>query len=1378
MPTALHPQAKFDPIPPDLDLHALVERTPHFQWVTRITAAQIRNIGPQEFEKLVFLRVIQQGKPLVIEKWNDRLPKSLFSADWLEKQYNKKQENVRDIVAQTDIPMTTGHYLRSMKQLTNQWTPATFRDERRQRLYLKDIDCPPEWFDRLQKIIPPNVFYMNENVDKKGGSKSGEDLDMFQEGYSAAPAGDLMSSLPEQMRAQNLMCYIGHEGTYTPAHKEMCASLGQNIMVDASGDENGEKPGSSIWFMTETKDRQVVREYFLSMLGHDIEIEKHFAQINAWKKATFPVYIVEQRVGDFILVPPLAPHQVWNRGTRTIKVAWNRTTVETLEMALHEALPKARLVCRDEQYKNKAIIYYTLEKYAREMKEMEESADIGILGFGQDLVRNSTRMKQMAADFKSLFRLFTEILVDEMFATKEKDVEYIEFDSCITCSYCRANIFNRFLTCKHCVRQLVNGDEDTYDVCMECYAMGRSCLCVSNLSWCEQWRWSELVDRYEEWRALIIKNDGFVSLEHSPPPLELARRRSGKKSLAQICQEQLRRRPWKDLSIIEKPAPPPEDETSEVEIGENGRPLKKHTKRKRKKGDVYACHVCGHKDYCYRLAFCSNEGCTNAYCFGVLYRAFDQMPQDILQALRWECPKCQGICNCAACRRAGNSNPYIPKNTTLGHDTRPIADDRSVESLVDFRVHNLTWLKSVGEEGRSVASKRIQRLQQAAESEKAREADLAHQVPVLPDRELAETLEAAANGTGPQDAPNQNGVGGTAQGNLQEPGMPVADMSMGQGASDYPDPSILNHTVGRGYYEQDDSPDRILFDPYQAPTKEALVVDEEPEMMSEYLKKQLRIAKRRTRNEDDDPDFAAPRSHWRKRPKIDHAEKADAQHDVLDNMDPALFSGDQAMLDAPGDPDSSAEQGGATADASGQEAGGDAEHRPFSPNRPALRHARPKESYLEDQQEDEFNDVFVPRSQRPPEGITNYDPEVASKDPLDVAAAAIFSAAPAAPAQEAPQPEKKKPGRKPGRPKSIGSQATPKTPAPGSGGPKPRGRPPRSAQPSAPVADEDNDSADIDAQLAEQLNAFDDDGEFIAPASSSTPSIHPLLNQPKRRGRPPRASLPETASAAPVSASPSSFMSMADRMKLKGKKFKITARKSINEPSGSSGASPSVPLPTIEAPESTASPSVTTPAEESPAPTEAKPAPRTAIRGRGGFRGRGRGRGGGRPAGRSVSSKPVSTSESTSDEFDPTAAEEEVSSDENSPSPSRDASVSESGSFSPEPEPPRTVSKVTAPKPATKAIPEPEVYRSPSPPPRPAGPTVVRLDSVELGSGTESESASEESEASVASDSDSDDEDIPAHKGQFSGTKLATRGGGVRGRGRGGRGRGRPRLNA
>lgn len=92
MPTSLHPQAKFDPISPDLDLHDLVDKTPNFHWVKRISAAQIRNIGQREFEKLVLFHVIQGGKPLVIEKWNDRLPKSLFSAAWLESTYDKRRK--------------------------------------------------------------------------------------------------------------------------------------------------------------------------------------------------------------------------------------------------------------------------------------------------------------------------------------------------------------------------------------------------------------------------------------------------------------------------------------------------------------------------------------------------------------------------------------------------------------------------------------------------------------------------------------------------------------------------------------------------------------------------------------------------------------------------------------------------------------------------------------------------------------------------------------------------------------------------------------------------------------------------------------------------------------------------------------------------------------------------------------------------------------------------------------------------------------------------------------------------------------------------------------------------------------------------------------
>ncbi|KAL2146133.1 hypothetical protein VTI28DRAFT_5226 [Corynascus sepedonium] len=1022
MRAAQHPQAKFDPIPPDLDLYALVEESPNFHWALRISAAQIRDLGPQELERLVLLHVIHGGRPLVIEKWNDRLPKSLFSPEWLESTYNKKPENVRDLGGQTDIPMTLGHYLRSMKLLTNQWTPSNFRDERRQRLYLKDIDCPPEWQEHLKGVIPPNLFYFNDNIDERSGKGYRDDMDVSREGRAVAPAGDLMSSLPEEMRAQNLMCYIGHEGTYTPAHQEMCASLGQNIMVDASGGENGEKPGSSIWFMTETKDREVVREYFLSMLGHDIEIEKHFAQINAWKKATFPVYIVEQKVGDFILVPPLAPHQVWNRGTRTVKVAWNRTTVETLQLALSEALPKAKLVCRDEQYKNKAIIFYTLEKYHKELVDVERTADNGLLGPGQDLIKNSTRVKQMTADFKALFKLYTNILVDEMFATKEKEVDYVEFDSNITCSYCRANIFNRFLTCKHCIRQLVNGDEDIYDICMECYAMGRSCFCVSNLSWCEQWCWSHLVDRYETWRALIIKSDGYISFETSPLPLELARVRSGKKSVAQICQEQLRIRPWRDITQVKEPS---DREETDIETDYNRRPMKKRKKKSNKKrGDVYRCHVCQHKDYRYKLAFCSNQGCIDAYCYGVLYRAFDMMPQDVMQNERWQCPKCLEICNCAACRRTGNGVPYIPKTTLLGHDTRRVADDRSVDTLVDFRVHNLTWLKSVGDESRSMSSKRMQRLQQEAEAEKAKQAELAIQIPALPISALTESFDAPMQQQVANSYPDQNGTQGPPElapmeeyalplgapdgnqhnGDREVPAAEVADisMAMAQDQSSYPDPSVLGRetVLGVGDHGQGDSPDKILFDLYQVPAADSMLIDNKPEM-SEYSKRRSRIAKRRARQEKhDDPSSGEPRSHHGKRSKLGLEPLRDAQDVALSNMDPALFSGDETVADAlvgePQQAHSEARPEGPQYPSDILQAveDGNETQKPgtYSSNRAAFRHVPPKVGYRDDEDGDGgFNEIVIPRPRRPLDGITNSKSEDVKQDFLGLATAAIIA---------------------------------------------------------------------------------------------------------------------------------------------------------------------------------------------------------------------------------------------------------------------------------------------------------------------------------------------------------------------------------------------------
>lgn len=723
---ASRPRAAFEPISPDFDLKALVENNQNFSYVDRISCDMIDQQGMVAFEKLVLLHVVMGGKPLVIDGFEDRLDPWTFTPRWLRDNCGEKIENARNISGKEYLPLTLGHYLNNMGLLTNQFfeKPGAYKDKNKQRVYLKDIDCPAVWWDKLKEHIPSGLAYLNDSTGDVGGPGSVQDG--RRQGKGIARAGDLMSSLPPDMRAENLMCYIGHEGTYTPSHREMCASLGQNIMVEASGtiDEDGkpEKPGSSIWFMTETKDRHLVSEYWLSVLGHDIEVEDHFAQVVAWKKAPFSVYVVEQRAGDFILIPPLAPHQVWNRGTRTMKVAWNRTTPETLRMALDEALPRSRIVCRDEQYKNKAIVYYTLQKYSSLLGLAQQQASRMAPEAGHHFMYKG-KIRQLIKEFKNLFALYREILLSEMFSPDEpapKNVEYLPFDSNVTCAYCRGNIFNRFLSCGSCKDMLGHTDDaegDPYDVCMECYTMGRSCWCISGLKWVEQFRWKELASKYENWRKLIISLEGGQITDKSPLPLIEERRRLPKRTLAEVCKDQLKRRPFKD---VHKPADGPKsdaEEEEEIIVGDDGM-VKKIQKKKSKtwlKNNL-PCHVCCHRHASWKMAFCTT--CDRGWCYGSLFRGWDKMPLEIMEDTDWKCPHCLGICFAGACKREGKMQPYEPKGTLLGHDTKKVADVRSVEALVDFSVSNLTWIKDDEALPRS-QSKRISRAK--ADAEKAKE---------------------------------------------------------------------------------------------------------------------------------------------------------------------------------------------------------------------------------------------------------------------------------------------------------------------------------------------------------------------------------------------------------------------------------------------------------------------------------------------------------------------------------------------------------------------------------------------------------------------------------------------------------------------------------
>lgn len=736
MAPAQKARAAFEPIPYDFDIEDLVNKTEHMRFAMRFNVSQIKHYGLAKFEQIVKNYVVNQGKPLVVEGFaDDMLDPWLFSRDWLVNNAGDQVMQARDLNKDENIPISLRHYLNHMHAVASrhfrQQDPSELKYRQPQRMYLKDIDCPEVWRKALERIIPKSLFYLNEGqTDDDGREPAGHPPHLTLD-RKYARRGDLMSSLPEDMRAENMQCYIGHEGTYTPAHREMCGSLGHNLMVEASGvgsvdsQGNPERPGSSIWFMTETDDRQTVAEYWQSILGHDIEVEKHFASISAWRKAPFSVHVVVQEPGDLVIIPSLAPHQVWNRGTRTMKAAWNRTTPETLQYALSEAVPKARMVCRDEQYKNKAIVYYSLDKYAKLLTEIKAQADALPPASVRELLRSrGKKILEMRKDFDMLLDSYEEILLSEMWdpESPQVDCQYLPFDSNVTCAYCRCNIFNRFLSCPNCTTHLDLPEPEPYDVCMDCYVMGRSCYCISGHKWVEQWKWSHLEAKYEEWRLL---HNALQANVLKPQPLRKKTLQQkwvdmSKRSLADVTRHQLQRRPFQDpLKPKDQEDKPTDEQVINGEASDN-ESTPARTRNKKRPGKFWVkhqqCHVCKNPHENWKVVKCSQ--CPRYYCYGTLFRGRGEMPQEIMENPDWVCPHCNNVCFAGTCAKLDTQKPAQPKGTSLGHDTRAIADIRSVETIISLNTSNKYWIRPDGEGEESFQIRTMREEAEAAKKDK------------------------------------------------------------------------------------------------------------------------------------------------------------------------------------------------------------------------------------------------------------------------------------------------------------------------------------------------------------------------------------------------------------------------------------------------------------------------------------------------------------------------------------------------------------------------------------------------------------------------------------------------------------------------------------
>ncbi|KAF9304570.1 hypothetical protein BGZ74_001232 [Mortierella antarctica] len=299
-------------------------------------------------------------------------------------------------------------------------------------IYAKDVSCPTPWKSHMENILPNWLSYMNDN--------------------------DLLANVKGDKAAENMMIYVGSEGTWTPAHFDQCGAIGHNIMAWAEDDSR------SIWFMVSAKNKKKAEEFWRS-LKQPLEYEGYFASVEELRKAEFPIFVIEQKLGDFVVVPSESYHQVVNMGKATIKVSWNRLTAHCLKAAVNNVLPRYREICRPESYRIKLTIHDTLKTWT-------------------DLLLKNKDLPQpvgyFCESFKTILELFKGIVeddwVDRDVLFRGKKNEWFPEPDVFTdvsparCDFCQADLWNRQFHCPDCTEE-----DSAYDICTYCFAQGRGC---------------------------------------------------------------------------------------------------------------------------------------------------------------------------------------------------------------------------------------------------------------------------------------------------------------------------------------------------------------------------------------------------------------------------------------------------------------------------------------------------------------------------------------------------------------------------------------------------------------------------------------------------------------------------------------------------------------------------------------------------------------------------------------------------------------------------------------------------------------------------------------------------------------------------------------
>ncbi|KAL9552891.1 hypothetical protein MBANPS3_003565 [Mucor bainieri] len=429
----------------------------HFVAAKRISMKNFMD-KPNEFRNLIQEHCIKKGKPLVVSDmqalpgWNHRT----FSLDRL-KAYRGNENTVLDFPDAVKKEVVLGKFIERLQQENHLGRDRSYPmlKNSTRKVYAKDISCPKQYAAPLKKIVPDYLLPLGPD--------------------------DLFSILPDRFRAENLMCYLGQDNTGTPIHRDLCGTMGHNLMTMGDTDSFAE------WVIIENQHRDKLASILRPSQTDDLVADlsspsKHskssfMESDRAWlhnpmlENAQFQAQVIVQRPGDLVMIPSRAYHQVRNVGV-SVKIAWNRITAHTLQYAFEDQLPLYQTINRPEVYKCKAIVALTLQHWNTELKKLNNKQRTPFSD-AHGLHTASNRNTFFNNSTTLLALLLSEIIAPEMLyqnhkiVTDEKDEVFT-----VRCDFCYGDIFHRYYHCHVC---------DSYDLCLNCYSMGRSCEHVTEM---------------------------------------------------------------------------------------------------------------------------------------------------------------------------------------------------------------------------------------------------------------------------------------------------------------------------------------------------------------------------------------------------------------------------------------------------------------------------------------------------------------------------------------------------------------------------------------------------------------------------------------------------------------------------------------------------------------------------------------------------------------------------------------------------------------------------------------------------------------------------------------------------------------------------------